>query len=111
MLDRFVGVTIEFVFRGNALFSGIFSVVLLVVEWGDEALVVRRHDARSEHGAVLVAWAAVHLCDRVGLHKVLRGITHVLNHAGIVVQRRVGILGSAREPELVTERGLSGSHV
>src|SRR5204862_4689867 len=110
MLNRFLGVTIEFVFGRNALFGGIFSVVVLVVEWRDEALVIWRHDTRSENGAV-VTGAVVDLRNRIGLHEVLRCVVHMLNHTGIVIQRRIAILGPAGELKLVADCGKSSGHV
>src|SRR5205823_8702524 len=110
MLDRFLSVTIKFVFRRYAVFSWIFSVVTLIVERGNEPLVIWRHDARSENGAV-VTGAVVDLRDRVGLHEVLRCVVHMLNHAGIVIQRRIAILGPAAELKLVADCRTSGGHV
>src|SRR5881227_3842699 len=110
MLDRFLSVTIKFVFRRYAVLSGIFSVVIPIVERGNEALVIWRHDARSENGAV-VTGAVVDLRDRVGLHEVLRCVVHMLNHTGIVIQRRIAILGPAGELKLVADGGKSSGHV
>src|SRR5437763_17136325 len=90
MLYRFLSVTIKFVFRRYALLSGIFSVVIPIVERSNEALVIWRHDARSENSAV-VTGAVVDLRDRVGLHEVLRCVVHMLNHSGIVFPRLFAI--------------------
>src|SRR5436309_16059114 len=110
MLDRFLSVTIKLVFRRYALLSGIIPVVIPIVERSNEALVIWRHDARSENSAV-VTGAVVDLRHRVGLHEVLRCVVHMLNHTGIVIQRRIAILGPAGELRLVAAGGKTSGHV
>src|SRR5438874_13586364 len=96
MLYRFLSVTIKFVFRRYALLSGIFSVVIPIVERSNEAVVIWRHDARSENSAV-VTGAVLDIRDRVGLHEVLRCVDHMLNHSCIVIQRSIELLVPAGE--------------
>ena len=55
--------------------------------------------------------AVVDLRDRVGLHEVLRCVVHMLNHTGIVIQRRIAVLGPAGELKLVADGWKSSGHV
>ena len=100
--DHLARVPIQVSKRQRAVSSRLLPIVIPVVEPRGRALVVRRDDAGAQYPAR--ARAMIHLRDGVRLHEVLRGVIHVRDDAGVVVERRVRVLGSARELELITQR-------